>query len=67
MTVPGYGLHTLLVLIDFCPVLSEFLTWSFVTIFFLHFTRKYYGMSDLSLTLPYFEFLGLYLDMFDQN
>ena len=23
-------------------------------------------MSDLGLTLPHFEFLGLYLDMFDQ-
>ena len=24
-------------------------------------------VSDLSLTLPNFEFLSLYLDMFDQN
>ena len=58
---------TLKVLIDFCPVKSEFLTWSFVYKNFWHFTRNYYGISDLGLTLPHFEFLGLYLDMFDQN
>ena len=33
----------------------------------LYFTRNYYGISDLGLTLPHFEFLGLYLNMFDQN
>ena len=27
----------------------------------------YLKKSDLGLTLPHFEFLGLYLDMFDQN
>ena len=26
-----------------------------------YFTRNYYGISDLGLTLPHFEFLGLYL------
>ena len=31
------------------------------------FIRNYYGISDLGLTLPHFEFLSLYLDMFDQN
>ena len=34
---------------------------------FWYFTRNYYGISDLGLTLPHFGFLGLYLDMFDQN
>ena len=29
--------------------------------------EKHYGISDLGLILPYFEFLGLYLDVFDQN
>ena len=33
----------------------------------LYFTRNYYRISDLGLTLPHFEFLSLYLDMFDQN
>ena len=33
----------------------------------LYFTRNYNGISDLGLTLPHFEFLSLYLDMFDQN
>ena len=33
----------------------------------MNFTKKNYGMSDLGLTLPHFEFLGLYIDMFDQN
>ena len=28
---------------------------------------NYYGISDLGLTLPHFEFFGLYLNMFDQN
>ena len=36
------------VLIDFCPVYSEFLT--------------VWGISDLGLTLPHIEFLSLYLD-----
>ena len=31
------------------------------------FIRNYYGISDLGLTLPHFEFLRLYLDMSDQN
>ena len=31
------------------------------------FDRNYYGISDLGLTLPYFEFLSLYLNMFDKN
>ena len=52
-------------LIDFCPVYSEFLTWSFVDINFLHFIRNQYGISDLGFTLPYFEFLSLYLGMFE--
>ena len=34
---------------------------------FWHFTKHYYGMSDLGLTLSPFESLGLYSDMFDQN
>ena len=59
---------TLLVLIDFCPVQSEFLTCSFAyKTFDIVPDRNYYGISDLGLTLPHFEFLGLYLDMFDQN
>ena len=58
---------TLKVLIDFCSVESEFLTLSFVCWNFWYFTRNYYGISDLGLTLPHFEFLGLYLDMVDQN
>ena len=34
---------------------------------FWYFTRHYCGISDLGLTLPHFEFLSLYLNMFDQN
>ena len=34
---------------------------------FWYFTWNYYGISDLGLTLPHFEFLCLYLNMFDQN
>ena len=33
----------------------------------LYFTRNDNGISDLGLTLQHFEFLSLYLDMFDQN
>jgi hypothetical protein len=45
---------TLLVFIDFCPVYSEFLTWSFVDKTF-----------DIGLTLLHFELLSQYLDMVD--
>ena len=38
---------TLLVLIDFCPVQSEFLTWSFAYYNFRYFARNYYIISDL--------------------
>ena len=58
---------TLLVLIDFCPVKSEFLTLGFVYKNFWYFTRNYYWISDLDSTAPHFEFLGRYLDMNDQN
>ena len=34
---------------------------------FWYFTRNYYEISDIGLTLPHFEFFSLYLDMFDQN
>ena len=34
---------------------------------FWYFTRNYYGISDLGLTLPHFESFSLYFNMFDQN
>ena len=49
--------YTLLVLIDLCPVWSELLVWS----------SNYYRISDLGLTFPHFDFMSLYLDIFDQN
>ena len=36
-------------------------------IFFWYFTRNYNRISDLGLIFPHFEFLSLYLDIFDQN
>ena len=33
---------------------------------FWNLIRNYYGISDLGLTLPHYEFWRLYLDMFDQ-
>ena len=59
---------TLLVLIDFCPVQSELFTWSSVTKTFdilPEIIMEY--QIFVGLTLPHFEFLSLYLDMFDQN
>ena len=58
---------TLLVLIDFCPFSGELLTWSSVTKTFDTLPEKYYRISDLVLTFPHFEFLTLYLDIFDIN
>ena len=31
---------------------------------FRYFTRNYYGISDLGLSLPHFEFLGLYISRY---
>ena len=60
---------TLKVLIDFCPAKSVylFLTCSFVYKNLWYSTWNYYGISDLGLTISHFDFLSLYLDMFDQN
>ena len=51
----------------FLSGLEWILNLEFCLLSFWYFTKKYYGISDLGLTLPHFELLGLYLDMFDQN
>ena len=60
-----HSVHTLLVLIDFCPVQGELLTWSSVTEtldVLLEIAMEY-----KILNLPHVGFLRLNFDMFDQN
>ena len=51
----------------FLSGLEQILNLEFCLLKLLIFTRNYYGILDLGLTLPHFEFLSLYLNMFDQN
>ena len=52
---------TLLVLVNFCPFFSEFLTWSFVYKNFWHFGKNYQWKSNLVLAFLHFKFKPLYL------
>ena len=51
----------------FLSGLEWIINLKFCLLIFLIFCRNYYGISDLGLTFPHFEFLSLYLDIFDQN
>ena len=65
-TLENYTLHN----VSFGWLLSG-LEWiinlEFVNKNFWYLTRNYHGISDLGFTLPHFEFLSLYLGIFDQN
>ena len=59
--LPNITNCTLLVLFNFCPILSEFLTWSFVYKNFLHFGKNDQWKSNRGLTFLHFKFKPLYL------
>ena len=62
--VSSYHQCTLLVLFKFCPVMSEFVTQSFVYKHFWYFDKNCQWKSNLGLTFLHFEFSNLYIDIF---
>ena len=68
LLVRQYDQCTLLVLVNFCLVMSKFLTWRFVWWNFWYFYQKNCQWnSDQGLTFLLFEFLYMYIFAFDQQ